>query len=1119
MKIFDGWSLSILKAKLRIAYELGAPPPQGHSFNSFINHVTENEQAGVKGFWATALEGACITDYPILPSPQYEVRATSSRTISTDINFRHVLKSQGVTVSTVVRAAWAIVLAQHSNSDDVCFGVTMSGRNAPLEGIEEMAGPTLATVPVRVEVPNTRALGDLLGCLQKQAVDMIPFEHTGLQNIQEISTSAKNACSFRTLLIVQPEENSVETEFMQSLNHLNSMQRSYPLTVECRLGKGEVNLDAHFDDMVINQRDADWILVHLRETLHAFASGDCTKTICEVRVSGSEDVQQILEWSKTCPRKVHRCLHHLFEQKAVENPLGIAIYDQAFSSEMTYADLNSMSTHLACKLQELRVTPETLVPVCFEKSAIAIVVIIAVLRAGAAYVPLDICYHDSQLEFLVEETGATFVLCSPSCAQRLRGSMAQLVVVDASSIVDFPVSPTRHLVCEVQPDNAALVTYTSGSTGAPKAVVLTHSAISSSAVHLGKFYQIQNDMRVLQFSSFTFDMSLKEIFITLIHGGCICIPTEYNRLNNLSLAAGDMAIDVAFLTPTIASLMHPEECPSLKILCIGGEMLTRDITNTWAERVSIFNSYGSTETCMDISATVVPFGRTADLGDIGRGVTGNVWIVTLGEPRRLMPVGCPGEIGISGHTLARGYYNDVVKSDAAFIDTPIWMAEFLDLGCETPTRCYLTGDVGRYNHDGSIQYLGRLDRQASVNGLRIELGDIEHRIRSQNSHVHQAVVELVTIGQQDAPSLVAFVEYKIPFIQESGKSMPLVLSPTDQLHKLAADTKNRLRGVLPPYMIPDFFVPVSRIPKTTSGKIDRRKLTQVATNLTLQKIEAPDHQSPRTPSASLPQSEAENMLCGLWKEVLKIGEEYALTVSDNFFHLGGDSIAAIRLVAAARRSGLSLAGGQIYKKPQLGEMASSLRYSAGPEVPGIVPFALARHIEPEEIANLCQIPLEDIEDIYPCTPLQEGLMAISTRSGAYIAQRVYKFTNFDESKFCAAWEDCVSSSPILRTRVIHVADGSFQVVCKEFPRDLWRTGENLEQHLRRDRKDSITLGSRLCRFALVREKGPVVYFVLTMHHAVGVLLSNIFGPEMLSFSKKNSLDLRWMVDGIIDERF
>lgn len=997
------------------------------------------------------------------------------------IDFRRVLKSGDFTISTVVRAAWAIVLARHSNSDDVSFGVVLSGRNFPLEGIEEMTGPTIVTVPVRIRVHDTCVLAELLKSIQEQTIKMIPFEHTGIHNIQMVSTSAKNACSFRTLLVVQPEEDPAESEFLHDLNHLGSMQRSSPLTIDCQLEKGAITLYAHFDDKIITQRDVDWVLVHMRESLHALTAGDGTETVREVGISGDEDVRQIQKWNGDCPQKVDRCFHHLFEERVAENPLQIAIYDQTTAAGLSYGELDSMSTRLAHRLQELQVLPETLVPICFEGSPMAIIAIMAVLKAGGAYVPLDISHPQSRLELIIKDVDAEFVLCSASYAQRFSGIVAQVIVVDASSIMNY--SPNHRLANKVQPDNAALVTYTSGIMGVPKAVVLTHSAISTSASHLGTFYGIRENMRVLQFNSLMFGLSLKEIFITLLHGGCICIPTEYNRLNKLSKAAGDMAVDVAFLTPTIASLIQPQECSSLKILCIDGEFLTRYVTNIWAGKVAIFNSYGSAETCMSVSTTAPPSSLISNLGNIGCGVAGLVWIITLDMPRRLAPVGCPGEIAISGYTLARGYLNDADKTIAAFIEAPAWAVD-----CGIATRYYLTGDTGRYNSDGSVQYLGRLDRQDRLGGLRIEPGEIEYQLQIQNNQISQAVVELVTIGEDNDSTLVVFV--KAESSQPAYESVPLVLSHTDEFRIVEANVRNRLRDVLPPHMVPTFFIPVSQIPMTTSGKIDRKRFIQVAAKLHHRELEGSNHPAGGTTSGLLPNSGIECVMRDLWKEVLNIGDQTSLSTSDNFFHLGGDSIAAIRLVAAARKIGLSISGSQIYRTPRLGEMASYAEFSADTRTLKIDPFALARGIELDEVASLCNIPVAHIEDVYPCTALQEGLMALSTRTGAYVAQRVYIFSDFNEPRFRAAWEKSVNRNPILRTRIIHsTKHGSLQVVCKEdCSSDLWHTGNHLERYLRKDREDLITTGSRLCRFALVQEGVSTFYFVLTLHHAVSTNL-------------------------------
>lgn len=586
-------------------------------------------------------------------------------------------------------------------------------------------------MPVRIQVKPEEHIGSFLQRVQDQAMDMIPFSHAGLQNIKKLSDSAQAACNFQNLLVIQPASadlNASPVFGTQKENTSASFLKSFGVVVECNLSdnSSELELCATHDSAVISAVQTRRLLQQLEHILTQL----CSKqgTVDSIDMIGAADKAQLEVWNSSYPDVVTKCIHHVIEQQSTQHPNAPAIASR--DGTFTYADLERLSNGLARKLKQQAPSlgPDSFVPICLEKSPAAIVAMLAILKAGCAFVPMDPKNPVERLQDLVSQTSAHCIIFSEQTAH-LADTIAEFgkttALVLPRSLRDISDSSDAPLSSAARPSNAAYALFTSGSTGRPKAVIIDHGAVSSSTAGHGEACGFTLwPRRVLQFASYTFDACITEILTTLTHGGCVCVPSEAERMNDLPRFINDFKVDWALFTPSFAALLRPEQVPTLKTLVLGGEALRQENVDVWGDRVRLMNAYGPTEACVMCVARVVPGPSQRarhEAAVIGHAVSSLAWVVSPKNHDHLAPVGAVGELLVQGPSLARGYLNEPEKTAAAFVENPKWLKEF---GYGEPQRLYKTGDLVRYNFDGTLTYLGRKDDQVKVNGQRLELGKI-----------------------------------------------------------------------------------------------------------------------------------------------------------------------------------------------------------------------------------------------------------------------------------------------------------------------------------------------------------------------------------------------------------
>lgn len=1068
--INDGWSKGLMLQHVNSIY-YGLKMPSMTPFSPFVDYVRNIDYAAAQEYWGVELRGAKRANFPFQAykpdSVSHEARLIKQRV--------HITKRplSNITRATLLRSAWAILLAQYCETDDICFGETVSGRQAELPYIATISGPVIATVPVRVKLHPDQTVQSFLQNMQKETLNMIAFEQHGLQNIAKSCSDAREACDFRSFLIIQADSHALGDLLTDiSTGNMEEAEQGYfthPLNVQAFLTSGdEVNLRLAYHADVMNQRQVIALCNQIEHIAKQLASADDGCTLGELSTAGPWDIEQYSQASGSRPM-TDSCVHWLIEEKIKENPARQAV--EAWDQSLTYGKLGRLSTNLAGKLLQHGIRSEELILFCVSKSSWAAVAMVSTQMAGAAFVPIDPCPTQGRLLSVLEQTEARFALVSRDTLPLFDGSGITCIVVEEQ---DYE-SPAPTLSVKTHPGQISWITFTSGSTGQPKGIVMQHDATCSASNAMGWAIGKAPGVRVYQFSAYTFDAGVLDTLVTLMRGGCVCIPSEEARKNDVGRSINALKANFVTLTPSVAGLLCPGDVPSLKRMALTGEAVTQAVVDRWKDHVELIGTYGPAETSVCSWNSSLP--ENGKPWNIGKPLSSAFWVVNPDRPDQLVPAGCVGELVIHGVLLARGYLKPSTNADKWITVKDEWMIPGLG------SRAYRSGDLVRLNHDGSYDYLGRRDTQVKINGQRTELAEIELHIQKLLPKGMQNIVDYVKNDGISAYLLVYLYDAESTCTQTS-----LAPNPTEEHTRLVAKLYSALSNVLPTHMIPSVYLPlVGRPERTVSGKIDRRKLAAIARGLS---SEQRLHFSSSYRSVRQPSTTMERRLCKLWAHILSI-ESSCISAEDNFLHLGGDSVSAMRLVMLSRRNGIILKVQTIFQSPQLERMALAAVSLDDKDSPSVVPFSQVGRNEVE----LCQGVLQkrhgsiDLEDLFPCTKLQEGFIALAIKHpGSYIAKFVYKIeAHVDTARFLSAWKEVVRRCSNLRTVVMQTGNSFAQAILRydESTSTLWepRASTCVRLFLGSDVAALAEPGSFLSETALVQETSGQRYFALRIHHA------------------------------------
>ncbi|KAJ5193174.1 nonribosomal peptide synthase [Penicillium cf. viridicatum] len=986
---YDQISISHLLRDVHAVYQ-GQASLVSRPFSPLIRYIQVKSDSYVE-FWKEALAGYGGTLFPDLSAPDH--RPVPSMVIERQWELGPVAAGRSnATFTTKMYLAWAIVQSRYQRSEDVVFGVTISGRSASLPGVQDMTGPTIATIPLRLQMSHYQSLSDLLQMTQDMRAAAIPHEQTGILNIGRCGPGAARATQFQTLLVVQQ---------VAEANPAHSIQASF--------------------DPKISPEQTDRALSYFEETFELLQKQE-DRLLRDVPNVSRRDYEQIMRWnSRPVVSSVDGCVHCLILEKCLEYPTAPAVC--AWDGTFTYAELDELSSSLADLLITKEVSVGTFVPLYFEKSRWTIVAILAVLKTGGAFVLLDPSHLTARLQDICEQLGSSVLVASEKNTALGRELCSQTVTVGDHHRQRTDKRQTSELHSYSNDPNRALyVIFTSGSTGKPKGVVIEHNCYVTSALAHIPLFRLAHSTRVLQFSAYAFDASIMEHLRILMVGGCVCVPSDAQRFDGLAGAVETLQPTHALLTPSFARSIDPNHLSSLEVLVLGGEKIQEVDVHKWAHRLHLISAYGPAE-CSVITTIQDSFNDSTDPSNLGFACGGTCWVLDPSNPENLSPIGVPGELVVESSAVARGYLGRPNKT-AVFISPPSWLQK---VRSGSPKRLYKTGDLVKYAEDGSMIFVGRKDTQVKLRGQRMELSEVETRVLQFYPGAVDAVAEVFELNGSNA--LVAFVSCPSTkaTTQDPDEPTSLFYFGNDEFNAKTAEVQSELSHVLPGYMVPSVFLPLTFMPRSPSGKADRRRLRETAAALSHEEIlsfrpEASNSQ------AQEPLTDAEHILQSVWAKLIGLPLS-SIGATDQFFRLGGDSITAMKAAPLARDHGLNISVADIFDHPRLCDLARLATEQRLVETEQVTPFSLSPVSNPKLYIH-CLRALDisptdsEVLDIFHATAGQSFFLTRRTT-------HLYNFTltgQVDAVRLEAACSTVFDKHSILRTLFTYNKDQAIQTI-------------------------------------------------------------------------------------------
>lgn len=1022
--IYDAYSLQVLLDDLSIALRGGSLQSEQRLETAVQDIITQSlvGKEDSKEFWEKQAARTVINNFPVMTPLREETRKILVKSKTSSLPFptlENAVMSSGHTIQAVAQAAWLRILSSYLGEQSVVFGVILSGRNT--DATREAMLPCIATLPVVSRTSSSNRT--LLESMMEYNTGLQRHQRTPLTDVQRW-LGHPNTKLFDTIVVYQKFDHDGKQE-----NPWNVVDEKatvdYPVSLEIEPRQGEVELRVTFFDDVLPAEQAEILLEQFDAAFcHLSQHPDGNE---DDLIKTHQDLFAIIPADEPEIASDVTFLHQFLESSARKQPNKTALEfvsgfhgDQPISRKWSFKELNENGNKVANMLSA-HVQTGAIVAVCFDKCPEAHFAMLGILKAGCALLALDPGAPASRKEFILKDSGAAVLLTDKSRSLKMDFKVTVPVhVVDEATLAASDAAVPK-LTRPLSPEDMSYCLYTSGTTGAPKGCEITHENAVQAMLAFQRLFEGHWDVdsKWLQFASYHFDVSVLEQYWTWSVGITLVAAPRDVILEDLAGSISRLEITHIDLTPSLARLLHPDDVPSLcrGVFITGGEQLKQEILDVWGPKRVIHNFYGPTEATIGVTTyPCVPInGRSSNIGR----QFANVGSLVL-RPGTETPVlrGGVGELCVSGKLVGKGYLNRDELTAERF---PTLQA--------FDERVYRTGDLVRVLHDGCFDFLGRADDQVKLRGQRLEIGEINHCIKSGVSNVTDVATLVIRNEKQQKDLLVSFI---VTAQDESRKDLR-VITGLDAT-RIGQNVQQTCRDKLPGYMVPTYVLLLPFIPLSPNNKAEVKDLRQLFNSLTPEQLVAPFSSS----AGGL--DDIGKKICKALSAISDV-EEAQITPATNIFELGVDSISVIRFARALKREDIRQASpAVILRNPTVGDLANALQSQKPPEHSSGV-------LEARQLVEACQhrhrgfvcrtlgVTPDEIDYIAPCSALQHGMISRSKtdgNEGAYF--NTFRFeldTGVSLPKLRSAWERLVRENSVLRTSFVQTTEGFIQVALKD----------------------------------------------------------------------------------------
>lgn len=873
--LLDGWSTGILLKEFISAYQelmegtTSYQPPKT-SYKQFIRFIREQNRETQEVFWRKELaEFEAKTPIPmevrkkerVAPIRNYVLQLTKELSDQVAESARKL----HCTPAAMIYTAWAILLNKYGNTEDVLFGTTVSGRTPDIPGIDRMAGLFINTLPLRIRLQEDVSAAELVRLVNRSLREREPFQMTPLTEMKKLCGFIGKESLFDSIVVIEnyPLDQTIQgagkDQPFRIMGHSISESTNYPLTLSVS-GTETLAFQFLFDSELFRGDTVLRMAAHFKRIMEALAAGTDQRLSAIRMLDAEEETKLLYAFNRT--DKVYpseRSVHEMFEERVRMHPDAPALI--AGERIMSYGELNRQANRLANFLRSRGIGADDAVGIMARRSPEMIVGIFGILKAGAAYVPIDPDYPEERIAYLLDHSQTRVLLTGTNEERAIVDEVAGTESFDIASIAQNDVWPDENPELRLDPNRLMYVLYTSGSTGKPKGVMIKTHAFVNLLHWFTTEFGIGPEDNVLLIAPSSFDLAQKNFYCTLIQGGTLTLfePGLYNY-NKMSDVIFRNQVTLLNCSPSaFYPLVDFNEdsgfirLASLRAVFLGGEPIHTNRLKSWIQsprfHAEIVNTYGPTE-CTDIAAFHRLRPETMDAGQsvsIGQPIP-NTKLFVLDSSRNLLPEGLIGELYIGGVGLAKGYYRSPELTEERFVPSSVVKGEML----------YRTGDLVRWLPGGMLEYIGRTDYQVKIRGMRLELAEVEAALLR-----HPDVKEAVVIDRQSASGSKQLCAYLVGV--EEG---------------MLSDVRDFAARLLPDYMVPSSFVALEQMPLTPNGKVDKRGLPE------------PTADTERKALGTTAGTETEVKLLSIWQDLLGLAN---IGLEEPFFDIGGDSILLFRM--------------------------------------------------------------------------------------------------------------------------------------------------------------------------------------------------------------------------------